>query len=97
VTRVEFHPEAQRELIAAVRYYEQYADNLGVDFISAVETACAHLERFPESGRPFGNRLRRFLVPRFPYGVLYQVAEGRIRVVAVANLRRKPGYWRDRA
>jgi plasmid stabilization system protein ParE len=96
VTSVEFHPEAEAEFIAAARYYEGKAENLGVDFISAVERSYQRLMVFPESGHPFGRRLRRVLVPGFPYGLLYRASPDLIFVVAVAHLHRRPGYWRHR-
>lgn len=95
--RVEFHPEAEAEFISAARYYEGQAENLGFDFISAVERAYQRLGDFPESGRPFGGRLRRVLVPGFPYGLLYRAQAERIFIVAVAHLHRRPGYWRSRS
>ena len=51
---------------------------------------------FPDSGRPFGRRLRRARVRGFPYGLLYRVEPSRILIVAVAHLHRRPGYWRSR-
>ena len=96
MTSVEFHPEADAEFIAAARYYEGRAENLGLDFISAVERSYQRLMTFPESGHPFGRRLRRVLVPGFPYGLLYRASSDRIFVVAVAHLRRRPGDWRHR-
>ena len=63
---VAFHPEAEAEFSAAARYYEAQAENLGFDFISAVERTYLRLEAFPQSGRPFGSRHRRTLVPGFP-------------------------------
>jgi toxin ParE1/3/4 len=96
LTAVQFHPEAETELLAAARYYEEQAQNLGLDFITAVEASCAQLVKFPEIGRAFGDRLRRFLVPHFPYAILYRKQGERLTVVAVANLHRRPGYWRSR-
>jgi plasmid stabilization system protein ParE len=96
LTDVEFHPEAEAELLAAARYYEDQAENLGFDFLAAVEATCERVLQFPEVGSPFGTRLRRVLVARFPYGVLYKFEGARLRVVAVANLYRRPGYWRAR-
>jgi len=84
---VEFHPEAEAELVSAARYYEEHAENLGVDLLAAV----------PESGHPFGLRLRRVLVPGFPYGLIYRAEADRILIVAVAHLHRRPGYWRRRS
>ena len=68
--RAEFHPEAEAEFIAAARYYETQAPNLGLEFISAVEATSEHVCRFPDSGRPFESRLRLFLVRRFPYTLI---------------------------
>ena len=93
---VAFHPEARSELIAAARYYESQAENLGLDFVSAVEATYRRLVTFPESGHPFGSRLRRVLVPGFPYGLIYRAEPDRVLIVAVAHIRRRPGYWRSR-
>ena len=96
MTRVEFHPQAEAEFISASRYYEDQAEGLGLDFISSVQGAYQWILEYPESGRPFGRRLRRVLVPRFPYGLLYHVDPQRIFIVAVAHLHRRPGYWQSR-
>jgi plasmid stabilization system protein ParE len=97
VRSVAFHPEAQAEFIAAARHYESQAENLGLDFVSVVEATYRRLVTFPESGRPFGSRLRRVLVPGFPYGLIYLAERDRVLIVAVAHVRRRPGYWRSRA
>jgi len=39
---------------------------------------------------------RRTLVRGFPYGLLYRVESSRILIVAVAQVHRRPGYWRSR-
>jgi len=37
------------------------------------------------------------LMPRFPYGVVYVMTPaGDVVVVAVAHVRRRPGYWAHR-
>jgi plasmid stabilization system protein ParE len=96
VKRVEFHEEARAEFLAAAIHYESQAHNLGQDFIALVEPTYTRLKEFPEIGRPFGRRIRRIIVPRFPYGLLYRVNSDRIFIVAVMNLHRRPGYWRLR-
>jgi len=40
--------------------------------------------------------LRRCLLSRFPYGIIYGVDSETIIVVAVAHLHREPRYWIDR-
>ena len=96
MTSVNFHPEAEAELLAAARYYEEQAENLGLDFLDAVEATCDRVLQFPDIGREFGGRLRRVLVPRFPFGLIYRMDANGLLVLAVANLYRRPGYWRRR-
>lgn len=93
---VEFHPEAQHEFAAAARFYEDQRYGLGLDFALTVQHTYERLLQSPAAGAPFGRRLRRVLVPRFPYGLLYRVEAHRIYIIAVMHLRRRPGYWRSR-
>lgn len=39
---------------------------------------------------------RRILLHRFPYKVVYRIAGQRAVVVAIAHLKRQPGYWQSR-
>ena len=93
---VEFHPEARDEFISAAQFYESQTAGLGLDFILTVQHTYERLLECPASGPPFGRRLRRLLVPTFPYGLLYRVEPERIYIVAVMHLHRRPGYWRSR-
>ena len=68
----------------------------GLDFVLTVQHTYERLLEFPASGSPFGRRLRRVLVPKFPYGLLYRVEPERIYIVAVMHLHRRPAYWRSR-
>jgi toxin ParE1/3/4 len=94
--RLEFHPEALAEFIAAANYFEDRAEHLGVDFVNFVQRAATRLIAFPASGRRVSRRLRRAVVPRFLYKIVYRVERDRIFVVAVGHPSRRPGYWRDR-
>ena len=93
---VEFHPEAEEEFISAARFYEDQTAGLGLDFIRTIQGTYERLLASPRSGTPLGRRLRRVLVPKFPYGLLYRVEPERIYIVAVMHLRRRPVYWRHR-
>ena len=93
---VEFHPKAQDEFISAAQFYERQTEGLGLDFIMTVVQTYERLLEFPASGSPFGRQLRRLLVPKFPYGLLYRVEPERIYIIAVMHLHRRPGYWRSR-
>lgn len=54
------------------------------------------IEQYPSSGTKITTSERRFLVPRFPYGLIYAVDDDLITIFAVMDLRQKPGYWESR-
>jgi toxin ParE1/3/4 len=41
--------------------------------------------------------VRRFLLSGFPFALPFVVLEGQVVILAVAHLRRRPGYWIERA
>lgn len=90
-----FLPEAKEEMNQAARYYEAQASGLGVDYLLEVERAVASISEAPELWPKLEGELRRRLVRRFPFGILYYI-ESEIVIVAVAHLRRRPGYWKNR-
>jgi plasmid stabilization system protein ParE len=96
VKRATFHAEAEAELVAAAAISEAELPGLGVEFIAEVERATHAVVSYPKIGHRFSRRLRRVLVRRFPYGLLYRIEAGAIRIVAVAHVRRRPGFWRQR-
>jgi toxin ParE1/3/4 len=96
VIGVVFHPLAERELIEAAKFYEMRAVGLGNDFLSEVEDMLAQIVDNPESGNILMGTIRRRLVRRFPFAILYQARAKSVSVVALMHLRRRPGYWRRR-
>ena len=91
-----FHPEAESEFFEAIAYYEERAPGLGLDFSTEVHATVQRILAFPQAWQVLEDDIRRALVNRFPYGVLYAVDDTRIWIVAVMNLHQRPGYWQDR-
>jgi plasmid stabilization system protein ParE len=91
--RIVFHRLARRELNDAARYYELESRGLGGTFLDEVERGMDLILRHPDAGSPIGGDIRRRLLRRFPYGLLYTVRGDRVRILAVMNLRRRPMYW----
>lgn len=91
-----FHEDAAAELENAVAYYDECRPGLGLDFAHEVYAAIARIVQFPEAWSPLSKNTRRCLVTRFPYGVIYRVKSDYIEVIAIADLRRRPGSWRSR-
>ena len=91
-------PLAARELRAAVRWYETQRTGLGAEFLDAAEAALGLVRARPEAGTVVSEdrRTRRALVGRFPYQIVYRLRPTEIVVVAVAHLKRRPGYWTER-
>ena len=89
---------ASDEFTAAVRWYESQRLGLGAALFDAVSATIARIEQQPEIGGPAhpDSRTRRTLVERFPYQVVYRLAQDEIVVVAIAHLKRRPGYWKHR-
>ena len=94
---IEFHPEARAELLAAAEYYESQQAGLSRRFIEAVADAAQHIQATPLAYQVIEGVFRRCRVLRFPYGVIFQITHDYIYIIAVMNLRRQPGYWKQRA
>ena len=92
---VRFHPEAERELLAEVAYYEERSPG-GERLAGDIEAALALVASFPEIGAPYREGTRRVFARRFPFAVVYRVVGAAIVVFAIAPFRRKPAYWRTR-
>ena len=91
-----FHPEAEEEFRAAIDYYEDREAGLGYDFSLEVFTAIQNIITQPNAWPVMEDDVRRCLVNRFPFGVLYSLEPTGVFVVAVMHQRRQPDYWRDR-
>lgn len=95
--RVEFHPEARAEYLAAAAYYEERQTGLGARFTIEIEKTLERIADAPERWRKIEGEIRRCLAHTFPYGVLYSVENDFVLVLAIMHLSREPGYWRQRA
>jgi len=91
-----FHEDAETEFDRTVEYYEDSQPGLGLEFAQEVYTAITRIIQFPDAWSPMSKNTRRCLVNRFPFGIIYQVKSDYVRIIAVADLRRRPSYWKDR-
>jgi plasmid stabilization system protein ParE len=96
--KVRYHPEARVELEAAVDWYEDQQPGLGEDMDREIQRAEAVIAESPSAwGHWPGTRsVRRFILSRFPYSVVYRVHGMAIEVIAIAHHHREPGYWKGR-
>jgi len=96
---VRFSEPASKELAEAVRWYETRRAGLGAELFDAVVTTLTLIETNPEIGQTTSTdgQTRRARVARFPYQVVYRLRPTEIVIVAIAHLKRRPGYWKNRS
>jgi hypothetical protein len=93
---VVFATEVWAEVDAARDYYEQEVEGLGKAFVLTVRYSVEEIKSYPTASRIIRGSFRRFLTPRFPFGIIYRISDDTIYVVAVSHLRQRPGYWKNR-
>ena len=90
-------PEAQADLREAKAWYEDQRPGLGEQFalavVATVEAIVENPLRFPVVYR----QRRRAGVRRFPYGIIFEVEESRIVVIACFHASRDPRGWQQRS
>jgi plasmid stabilization system protein ParE len=94
--KLEFHPDAEMELIEAAARYELQVPGLGERFEAEIRSATEVLLQHPEIGAPADPNLRRFILNRFPFTLYYSATSDVLRIEVVAHQSRRPGYWRSR-
>lgn len=92
-----FKREAEADIEEAFAWYEARAEGLGAEFLQAVDAALASIQRHPQGYQIVYRSMRRAVVHRFPYIVLYVVRAQDIAIVACVDSRRDPALWKARA
>jgi plasmid stabilization system protein ParE len=93
---VEVHPTARAELQAAYEWYFERSPAAASGFLGEIERAVVAISENPSMWPPYMESTRHCILRRFPFSVVYRIANAKILIVAFAHGRRRPGYWRDR-
>ena len=93
--------EAAAEVAEAAAWYGTRQPGLDAEFLNEVERVLPLIGSHPESFPSLLDTapdlsIRRVLLPRFPYALVFIELSAEVRVIAVAHLRRHPGYWLNR-
>jgi hypothetical protein len=94
--KVDFLSIAEMELKSAIDYYNEQSEGLGFELAYEVRKTIERIIQFLDAWPKLSKRTRRCRCKRFPYGVIYQIRENLILIIAVMHLHKKPGYWKDR-
>ncbi|MGB3509573.1 MAG: type II toxin-antitoxin system RelE/ParE family toxin [Microcoleaceae cyanobacterium] len=91
-----FHPAALTEYSEAVEFYAERRVEIAQTFINAVENTIFKIVESPTRWPVIDEDIRRCLMRKFPYGILYTIEDNFILILAVMHCSREPGYWKDR-
>jgi len=94
--KIRFLKPARFEVDDAFAWYDSQSHGLGMQFLDDVDRAVRRIVAYPLSSVEVDQGLRRCLLSRFPYGIIYGIDSETVIVVAVAHLHREPRYWIDR-
>ena len=92
---------ARDDIREATEWYADRDLKAAKRFVAAVEAAIIEIAEFPD-GPPRletwqgDEDIRRVLVHRFPYVVVYEALAGEIVIWSITHTSRRPNHWRDR-
>ena len=87
---------ARREYDEAKEFYETVHPGLGAQFKEQIRHSLLRIQQYPQAWPPERKEIRRYIVHKFPYKILYSIQDDKIIVLAFAHLHRQPDYWIDR-
>ena len=92
-----FLAKAEAELAEAADWYESRSKGLGTEFLRALDAAIANIQRNPLGYQTVFGSVRRAVMRRFPYSVIYTFSDTEILIVACFHGHRDPKSWQERA
>ena len=83
-------PEAEAEIAEAYRWYESKVEGLGLEFLRALDASLSTIQRHPSAYAAVHKQMRRAVLRRFPYSVIYLSENDTIIVLACFHASRDP-------
>jgi toxin ParE1/3/4 len=87
---------AEEDLQAGVAYYEFRKHGLGIQFALEVGLGLARVLEAPSRWSVIEPGIRKYNLDRFPFAIVYRLPHAQlVEVLAIFDLRSRPGSWRD--
>lgn len=91
--RIDYHPAMAAELEEIREHYEACSPGLGSDFVDEFERQILTIAAMPTRWMIASGDIRRSLMKRFPYVILFRITgDDAIRVTVVKHERRHPAF-----
>jgi plasmid stabilization system protein ParE len=94
--KIRFLVAAQYELDEAYDWYEAQSKGLGGQLVEETRLAVRRVAVFSESCQEIAPGIRRCLIRRFPYALIYRTTGEELVILAVMHQHRKPRDWQLR-
>lgn len=94
--RLAIRDPARYDLREAMYWYADKRAELAADFLLCVDEVLARLTRNPLAYPIIYKSVRRAVIHRFPYNVLFMVREKDVAVIAILHNKRSPRVWQSR-
>ncbi len=89
-------PEARVEFDDAADWYEAQRPGLGLKFLTKIRTTFDQLAAHPQSHPTVYRDVRRAVVPKYPYVIIYREGPEEVVVISVFHTSRDPSTWKSR-
>lgn len=93
MTLVRYHEAAEEELLHEIGYLELRAEGLGRRFFAEVRRVEKLILEFPDSAEEIRPGIRRCILRKFRYSLIYSNEKDGLLILAVAHHSRRPSYW----
>jgi plasmid stabilization system protein ParE len=95
--RTTFTSAANLDVTNALEYYRREAGvDVAEDFYNELGHGIERIKQWPKSFPTIHPELRRTILRRFPFQVVYAIKADRIRILAVRHHRRNPNFGLNR-
>jgi addiction module toxin, RelE/StbE family len=91
-----FHPSFKRDLKSACDWYSAERSGLGDALRDEVKVVIDRIRDHPELYQEIHGSVRRAVIKRFPYILLYKVEEKLIVILGLFHGSRDPIAWEER-
>ena len=93
---IHFHQLAKQEFLDVIDHYDELVFGLGKSFVAESENCLNVILTNPRAYPVIKDNIRKAVVLKFPYSILYRLEKENIYVLAVMHQKRKPLYWANR-